>query len=174
VIAGLFALLLLILGVAAAGLLFVVAVRQGSTFWAALLASGATVGAAVLVRNFERRRVADSIRRERLSDIYTEMAQVLHGRDMPQEQRDELMLNFMRHTLVYASPRTLKTFRTWSVNLPEDPWTKDDYTASTLRYEAFVKAMRDDLGISNRGLADGDLARVGIYDFDNPDFPEAV
>jgi hypothetical protein len=175
VISGIVALLLVVVGVAAVGLLFVFAVRQGSTFWAALLASAATVGAAGLVRNFERRRVADSIRRERLSDIYTEMAQVLHGREIPDDQRSELMSNFIRQTLVYASPKTLKTFRSWNANLPGgERWTKDEYTASTLRYEAFVKAMRDDLGIPNRGLADGDLARMGIADFDDPQFPEEI
>jgi hypothetical protein len=162
------ALVIFVVGIAVVVLLFVVAVQEGSTFLATLVASSATVAAAVLVRNFERRRVAESIRRERLSNLYMEMAQVLHGRELPEAERGELISNFLRQTLVYASPQTLKAFQSWSNQVPDGEWTKEEYHASTFRYESFVKAMRDDLGIPNRGLANGDLARIGIADFDDP------
>jgi hypothetical protein len=104
--------------------LFVLAVRAGSTFGATLVASVATVGGALIVRNFERRKVADAIRREQLADIYTELAQVLHGRESTEEEREELIANFMRKTLLYASAGTLKAHRSWSTNIPpEDEWT---------------------------------------------------
>jgi hypothetical protein len=153
---------------AAAVLLFVLAIRQGSTFWAAVVASAATVGGAWIVRGYERRKVADSVRREKLDDLYTEMAQVLHGREFGDEERDALIQSFMRGTLVYASAKTLKTFQEWRLGLPgnEEGWSDSVIVGNSLRYEAFVKAMRDDLGITNRGLKDGDLARMGINDYD--------
>lgn len=158
----------LIAGVAAMGVLFVLAVRAGSALWTATIAAMASVGAALVLRGFERRKVMEEIRREQLTDAYVEMAQVLHGRSAEEERRDEVMRDFMRKSLVYASARTIKAFSEWSEKLPgddeEDPAL---WKASTLRYEAFVKAMRGDLGISNWRLQDGDLIRIGVEDFDD-------
>lgn len=102
---------LVVVAVAVVGLLFVLAIRAGSAFGAALLAALATVGAAVLVRDFERRRVMEAIRREELGPIYNQMAQVLHGQEMPEEERDELVKDFMQKSLVYAWPDPLKSVR---------------------------------------------------------------
>ena len=112
----------------------------------------------------------EAIRREQLGSIYNQMAQVLHGQEMPEEERGKLVKDFMQKSLVYASPTTLKTYRTWFTELPaEEEWPEDAFRPNSLRYEAFVKAMRKDLGISNWGLQDGDLTRIGINDFD--DYP---
>jgi hypothetical protein len=71
-------------------------------------------------------------------------------------------------SLVYASPATLKAYRTWFTKLPaEEQWPEGAFRPNSLRYEAFVKAMRKDLGISNWGLQDGDLTRIGVNDFDD-------
>ena len=161
------ALVLVVAAGAAVVLLFVLAIRQGSTFWAAVIASGATVSGAWIVRGYERRKVADAVRREKLDAFYVEMAQILHGRELEENERDQLIQDFMRGTLVYASAKTLKTFQNWREGLPEfEQWSDADTLENSLRYEQFVKAMRDDLGISNRGLKDGDLARMGINDYD--------
>jgi len=92
----------------------------------------------------------------------------LHGRNIPERKRAKLLLDFMRKSLMYASPKTLKAFREWFAGLPEDEgdWPPEEVKANTLRYEVFVKAMRKDLGISSWGLNDGDLARLGISDYD--------
>jgi hypothetical protein len=159
---------LVVLAIAVIGLLFVLAIRAGSAFGAALLAAMATVGAAVLVRDFERRRVMEAIRREQLGLTYNQMAQVLHGQEMPQKKRVKLVDDFLKKSLVYASPKTLKAYQAWFTQLPmEEEWPVEAFRPNSLRYEAFVKAMRKDLGISNWGLQDGDLARMRINDFDN-------
>jgi LPS O-antigen subunit length determinant protein (WzzB/FepE family) len=156
-----------VVGVAAAvGVLFVLAIRAGSTVGAALIAALATVTAALVVRSFERRKVMEEIRREQLSDVYTEFAQVLHGRSASDEERGQLMLEFMRKSLIYASAGTIRAFSEWDSQIPEEGAAKEDWKASSLRYEAFVKAMRKDLGISNWRLQEGELIRMGIYDFD--------
>lgn len=164
--------LTLILAVAAGVVLLVVQViRHGSPLGAALVASGATVAAGLLVRDFERRKVADAIRREKLGEIYSKMAQVLHGRELPEQEVEEIVKGFMQECLMYASAKTLKTHREWHRSLPpfEQEWNAVEIRANSERYEAFVLAMRDDLGISNRGLGKGDLARLGIYDYDDLD-----
>lgn len=158
---------LVVLAMAVVGLLFVLAIRAGSTFGAALLAALATVGAAVLVRDFERRRVMEAIRREELGPTYNQMAQVLHGQEMPADERLKLVKDFLEKSLMYASPATLKAYRVWHTQLPgEEEWPREAFRPNSLRYEAFVKAMRKDLGIRNWGLQDGDLARMRINDFD--------
>jgi hypothetical protein len=159
---------LLVAGVAVTGILFAAAIRAGSTFWTAAIAAIATVGAAFVLRAFERRKVMEEVRREQLTDAYVEMAQVLHGRSISEESRNEVMLEFMRKSLVYASANTVKAFNEWSEQMPDgDQEDLKLWKASSLRYEAFVKAMRSDLGISNWNLQDGDLIRIGIDDFDD-------
>jgi hypothetical protein len=158
---------LVVVGVAVVGLLFVLAIRAGSAFSAALLAALATVFAAVVVRDFERRRAMETVRREQLSATYNQMAQVLHGQEMPDKKRLKLVEDFMQKSLMYSSPATLKAYRTWHTQLPEEEeWPREAFRPNSLRYEAFVKPMRKDLGISNWGLQDGDLARIRINDFD--------
>ncbi len=110
----------------------------------------------------------EEVRREQLTDAYVEIAQVLHGRAVGQEERNDLMLEFMRKSLVYASPKTIKAFNEWSEKMPDrEEEDSSAWKASSLRYEAFVKAMRGDLGIGNWNLQEGDLIRIGIEDFDD-------
>ncbi len=87
---------------------------------------------------------------------------------MLEDKREELLNEFLRKSLVYASATTLKAYRGWFTQLPDtEEWTKEEIRQNSLRYEAFVKAMRKDLGIGNWGLNDGDLARLRIHDFDD-------
>jgi hypothetical protein len=134
---------------------------------AALIAAMATVVAALVLRGFERQKVMEEIRREQLTDTYVELAQVLHGREVSEGLRQEVMVEFMRKSLVYASSKTIKAFSDWAEKIPDDE--EEDlqlWRASSLRYEAFVKAMRADLGISNRRLQEGDLIRIGVEDWE--------
>jgi hypothetical protein len=157
---------ILVAGVAAAGALFVFAIRAGSTVGAALIAAIATVVAALVLRGFERQRVMEEVRREQLTETYVEMAQVLHGREASEKERKEVMADFMRKSLVYASAKTIKAFNSWAEQIPDDEEQDSGlWRASSLRYEAFVKAMRSDLGISNKSLREGDLIRIGVDDW---------
>lgn len=92
-------------------------------------------------------------RRKELSEIYVELAQVLHGREAPQEGRKALMHAFMRKGLVYASAATVRSFHEWSTQAPDGDGADAEWRASVLRYEKFVKDMRRDLGIGNRSSA---------------------
>jgi hypothetical protein len=147
--------------------LVIVAIHGGSTSGAAAIAGIATVSAAYVLRAFERRKVMEEVRREQLTDIYMDLAEVLHGKTDSPEGRQELMRKFMRKSLIYASAGTVKAFDQWSSRIPDENESDDSaWSASSLRYEAFVKAMRKDLGISNWNLQDGDLIRIAIEDFE--------
>jgi hypothetical protein len=146
--------------------LFSVAIEQGATIVAAFLAAFATVAGAVLVRYFERRRHMEATRREHLGALYVQLGSALAGHDIPDRKRDKVVLDFIHKSLIYASPATLKTFRTWRKDL-SDSNEPAAIRANALRYEVFIKAMRKDLGISNWMLQEGDLARTVLNDFDD-------
>lgn len=163
------ALLLVVCGVGAVVFLFILAIRNGSTLGAALLATAATIGGAGLVGLLERRRVMEGIRREEIGSLYLDFASVLTGHEMTDRKREKAILEFQKKCLVYSSAKTLKAFREWFRNLPaaaSEGWSDQETVDNNLRYEAFIKAMRKDLGISNWNLQDGDLARTVLSDFD--------
>jgi hypothetical protein len=162
-------LLLVVSGVGAVVFLFILAIRNGSTLGAALLATAATIGGAGLVGLLERRRVMEGIRREEVGSLYLDFASVLTGHEMTGRRREKAILDFQKKCLVYSSATTLKAFREWLRNLPDassEGWSDQGTLENNLRYEAFIKAMRKDLGISNWNLQDGDLARTVLSDFD--------
>jgi hypothetical protein len=147
------------------------AIREGATVLAAILAALATVGAAMVARYFERKKELEAARREYFGPIYENLAGALAGQTMTERKTAKVAGDFMRKALIYASPSTLKTFREWRqglLGLPPntDDWPKHVTLQNALRYEAFIKAMRKDLGVSNFTLQDGDLARSVINDFD--------
>jgi hypothetical protein len=154
--------------------LFALAIREGSTVVAATLAALATVSAAVIVRYFERRKELEAARRQHLGPLYEQLAAALAGQAMTERKIQKVVHEFMRKSLVYASPPVLSAFRAWKDSLPDDEndWPPHVLRRNALLYEAFVKAMRKDLGVSNWMLEEGDLARTALSDFD--DLPEAA
>ncbi|MET0559701.1 MAG: hypothetical protein ABW065_13700 [Solirubrobacterales bacterium] len=149
--------------------LFILAIRHGSTLGAALLATTATIGGSALVGIFDRRRVMDGVRRHEIGSLYLEFASVLAGQEMTARKREKVILDFQKKCLLYSSAGTLKKFRAWHRGLPGRPdgdWSDQETVENNLRYEAFIKAMRRDLGISNWNLQDGDLARTVLSDYD--------
>ncbi len=92
---------------------------------------------------------------------------MLAGREIPARKQEKVILDFMRRSLVYASPSVLRALRVWRDALPQNEnWSHEQTKAMMLKYEAFVKAMRKDLGVSNWGLAEGDLGRAVNSDWD--------
>jgi hypothetical protein len=148
--------------------LFALAIREGSTVVAATLAGFATVAAAVIVRYFERRKELEATRRQHMGPLYEQLASALAGHEFTQRKLEKVVTDFTRKSLVYASPAVLKAFREWRQALPDDyeAWPRHAQRANALRYEAFVKAMRKDLGVSNWMLQEGDLGRTVLSDFD--------
>lgn len=163
-----FVLALLAGAMAGTGWLFAFAIREGATVVAASLAGLATVAAAVIVRYFERKKALEEARRQRLGPIYEQLASVLAGHDMVQRKREKMIADFTRAALIYAGPQVLKSFREWRDQLPSgEEWSQAESRANALRYESLVRAMRLDVGMSNRSLAEGDLGRSVLADYDD-------
>jgi hypothetical protein len=163
-ILGIVAMAAMLAGFVATIWLIAYAIRHGATAVAATLAALATVGSALIFRYFERRTKIEAVRREMLGKIYEDLASVQAGHEIPQRRIVKLIPDFFKKGLLYASPDLLKAYREWRDALPE---REDEFTrADALRYENFIKAMRADLGVSNFGLQDGDLARTVLRDFD--------
>jgi len=149
--------------------LFALAIREGQTVVATIIAGLATIGGAWAVRQVERQKAIEEVRRERLGGIYEQLAAVQAGHEIPQRKIEKLVPEFFRKALLYASPALLKAYREWMRGLPNDDsreWPREVTRANALRYEVFIKAMRKDLGVSNRGLHEGDLGRTVLSDFD--------
>jgi hypothetical protein len=151
--------------------LVALAIREGATVLAAILAAFATVAAATIARHLEGRRGLEATRREYLGPIYENLAGLLAGQTMTARKSEKVATDFVRKALIYASPRTLKAFREWRHNLiglppNTDDWPKHLALRNALLYEAFVRSMRKDLGVSNFTLQEGDLARSVLNDFD--------
>ncbi len=85
---------------------------------------------------------------------------------MTNRKLEKVMTEYARKSLIYASPAVLSAWREWRDNLPDDDSPQHVQRANALRYEAFVKAMRKDLGVSNWMLEPGDLGRAAIRDWD--------
>jgi hypothetical protein len=162
-----FAVLALLAGtVAGVGWLFALAIREGATLLGAFLVGFATVAAALIARHFDRRKEIEAARREHIGSLYEDLASVYAAQDMTDRKREKMIVGFVRKSLIYASPGTLKAFHKWRVAIPEEDAPRHEWRGNALRYENFIKAMRKDLGISNWMLDDGDLGRVATNDFD--------
>jgi hypothetical protein len=162
-----FAVLALLAGaIVGVGWLFALAIREGATLLGAFLVGFATVAAALIARYFDRRKEIEAARREHIGSIYEDLASVYAAQDMTDRKREKMNIGFVRKPLIYASPGTLKAFHKWRIAIPDENASRHQWRASALRYEAFIKAIRKDLGVSNWMLDDGDLGRVALIDFD--------
>lgn len=94
----------IVLLLAGMGWLFAQAIESGSAFLGAVLASGATVGAVVLGRFHERRKEAEATRRRELGSLYEGMVGSVTGQPFTDRKREKMIVDFMRKTIVYASP----------------------------------------------------------------------
>lgn len=142
------------------------ALEKGATVLAASLAAFATVAAAFIVRWFERRKELEATRRQQLGPLFEHLGAVLAGHEATDRKREKILTDYIRKSLMYASPAVLKAWREWRDNLTDDDAPRHEQRANALRYETFVKAMRKDLGVSNWMLSDGDLGRAAIRDWD--------
>jgi hypothetical protein len=141
--------------------------RQSALLGTALTALAAIV-AVFVGRWVERQTDAARARREHLAPIYEDL--IARFTDAQDQQRpvEELLRLFQRKVLIWGPGSLIASFQRWRASIPDD---YDDEGAqpdieSFLNFEAFMRAMRSDVGTSNRDLAEGDLMRVLINDFD--------
>lgn len=72
------------------------------------------------------------------------------------EEIDEKIVEFMKIALLFAWPKTVKSF--WRYRKEWSKWTKDTF----LYIEELIKSMRDDLWVSNKSINQYDILQVFI------------
>lgn len=160
------ALAVIVVIIAGAGWLVVKVIEQGSTTMTAIVAAAATVGVGLVGRYYEREKAAQATRKSELGTVYEQIASVTHDVKTPR-QMEKLVLGFFRKGIVYAGPSVLEAYRVWRDQIHDDDTTSQaELRASMLRFERLLLAMRSDLGMSNKGLKEGDLLRVVLNDYD--------
>jgi membrane protein YqaA with SNARE-associated domain len=154
----------------------------------AILAASATILAStitvVLGKIFERKKEIEAHFRERKFEHFFEMLTLMHEltqRTVPVAVDDAVvkrLSDWQRNLILFAGPKTIRSFVAWFGNL-----TSGNLTVRTIMLmEEFYKSLRADLGISNLGLNDGDLARLLLRHGDlyvamskkNPNLPLAA
>lgn len=142
------------------------AIDKGATILAASLASLGTVGAAAIVRYYERRKEGESARREQLGKLYEAFGAAFAGQSRPDRTIEKMLMEFRRKSLLYSSPAVIKAFTTWWREIPDEDAPESEWVGSLQLQEEMIKKMRTDLGTSNFGLDSGDLARAMHADYD--------
>lgn len=69
---------------------------------------------------------------------------------------------FTGQILVWGGPNVIKTWTTFRLH----NWDGAEPLQGFLKFEAFIKALREELGNKNSNLADGDLLKLFVNDFD--------
>lgn len=133
---------------------------------------------AFLSRLFERRAAAEEEQQTRRIPVYEEFVSGLlkgmgatthkdHRKPVDELAMVSLMGDFTEKALVWGSGDVLRAwldFRAASMSLSEG--TSNDAVAPLQNLEKLFLALRRDLGLSNKGLAEGDLLRLFINDLD--------
>jgi hypothetical protein len=143
----------------------------------AIVAAGATITIATVTVVFgkiweQRVKLQDDVRQRKLP-IYQAhiefMFKTIYA-SMDKQEADELdpavVAEFRRFTsqvLVWGGPEVIKTWTVFRLHTWDGTSTRQGF----LKFEAFVKALRVELGNRNTSLTDGDLIKLFINDFDS-------
>lgn len=126
----------------------------------AIIAALAGVLGIVAGRVLERRADIETHFREKKTNQYDELLTMLHsffhsGGSAPNEFGEKLN-NWQWKLILFAGPKAVQTYVNWIENLKRGNPT----LRSMLLMEDFFISLRSDLGISNRGIREGDFIRL--------------
>ena len=138
---------------------------------AAIIAGAATVFGSVLIASYNARRArersAQEANRGEKARVYREFMDVVvrimrntkEGKsddELLPEGMEEFFYNFTSTVTVYGGPGVVKAFGDWrSASVSEEPGS------ALLKMDTLFRAMREDLGESNKGLDPNEL--VGLF-----------
>jgi hypothetical protein len=108
---------------------------------------------------FERKKETESHFREKKYELYYDLLKLLY--DLTQSEGNSentirQLTEWQRNLILFAGPKTIHHFVLWMNNLKAGNLT----LRMVLLMENFYRSLRSDLGISNFGLAEGDLAHL--------------
>ena len=132
----------------------------------AIIAAAVTVITSTLTvvigRILERKKEIEAHFRQQKYDQYDELLKILYeffdsqSAASPSDVTPKRLREWQRKLILFAGPKTIRAFVLWMTNLKDgNPIVK-----TVLLMEDFFKALRADLGISNRGLVQGDFASL--------------
>lgn len=166
-------------------LLLVVVVRffnsLNTALETAIIAALAGVIGVVIGRVLERRAEVEAHFREKKTNQYDELLTTLNsfyrGDASASDEFVKQMNNWQWKLILFAGPKTVKTYVNWVENLKRGNPT----LRSMLLMEDFFISLRSDLGISNGGIQKGDFIRLILNNGElfmlmankNPDMPLA-
>lgn len=152
----------------------------------AILAASATIMAATITvvvgKVFERKTEIEAHFRERKVEQYFDLLKLMSDLAAETEKSNidanvKRLNEWQRKLILFAGPTTVRHFVAWFNNLKSG-----NHTLTTIKLmEDFYKSLRSDIGISNRGLRDGDLVQLVLRHGDlyvamwhkNPNMPLA-
>ncbi|MDZ7616964.1 MAG: hypothetical protein U1E05_08170 [Patescibacteria group bacterium] len=139
----------------------------------AIVAGAVTVAAAIITlvvgKVWEQRVKIQQEVREKKVPVYEKQietffavmfAQKTGAKAASPEELQKAFLAFTEKLIIWGSPEVIKA---WSAFRLHD-WQNTTPQAGFLKLEAFIRAIRADLGGSNSGLPDGELMRLFIND----------
>jgi hypothetical protein len=138
----------------------------------AIVTAGATVFAAtlsvVLGKLWEQRvKINEEVRQRKLPVYEQQIALIFSflSKDEAKPTQQDVQKAFRSFTeklLIWGGPAAIKAWSAFRLHT----WEKDRAREGFLKFEAFIKAVRKELGNTNMPLADGDLLRTFINDVD--------
>jgi hypothetical protein len=145
---------------------------------AGLASAGASVVTAAIVvvtgKLLEQRREIATSQRHKKVEIYedfvhtflerTLLAENLGGERMSDEDLQQWFVTFTQQSLLWSSS---KFVREWGRYKTQSLQSSTNGMRSIMEFEKVLAAVRKDVGLSNRGLKQGDLLRLFITDVDN-------
>ncbi|HEV2915826.1 MAG TPA: hypothetical protein VGX92_21270 [Pyrinomonadaceae bacterium] len=125
-------------------------------------------------RYFERRKEIEAAYRDKKTAIYDDFLLMLfrmlletkEDADNSTQDANPETVKFLREhhrkLILWSGPKGLKSYSEWYKLLQTNPTSAQ----AILKMEGFFRALRADLGQSNRGLKDGDILRLILNDTD--------
>jgi len=136
---------------------------------AALVAAATTILVAIATvmigRYYERRKELDALYRDKKTEIYDEFLKEFFGvlfntgddgSDSAQKDLVPFLQEFTRKLVLWSGPEVIEAFVAWKDHLGKGVLDAQ----SIFLTEAFLRAIRDDLRHSNRGLRRGFFAKL--------------
>jgi hypothetical protein len=131
-----------------------------------LAAAAVVIAAGLLQRRWEKSRDLDKLHRDQMTPIYEQLAGMIKSIDEFVAKSPEELLAFYRQTgtalLLHGPSPVVRTWVAWQRSLGVASLADQMRTQ-----EAFMRAIRTDLGLDNAALHSGDLLRLYINEEDD-------
>ena len=122
----------------------------------------ASVSAVAIGRYLEKRKEVEQAFRERRLKTYESFIERFMTLTADQNKSEDDLIPFLRQMnkemILWAGPELLKAYISFLSQASDDPTSGKAF----LRLEAFYKAMREDLGHSNKGLIQGQILTLVV------------